>query len=276
MKPYIGITGATTPAEIEELLSLFDDQGITMQSRHIPMIGILASYKTLHGQHTNNRRYPAIPSIPQLTAAIGNKALAMLHYNSRELSTLADQVEQLMDDVYTNSTCRALQLNIPWPPLQQTCRIFHDFPDIEIVLQLSRSVLEGKTKEISRRMQDYAGLVSYVLIDPSGGKGEEFNMRRSVELYWAIREALPGAMVGFAGGFSDKNTFSRVKEIYQRIGTTDFCIDTEGGIRDKLSAEYGDDVLNFEKAERYACQASKALEELHRTATILSEGCSHN
>ena len=47
--------------------------------------------------------------------------------------------------------------------------------------------------------------------------------------------------------------------IMNKIDSKDFCIDAEGGLRDKLSSDYGDDLINLEKVKGYIQSASRVL-----------------
>src|SRR3989339_991795 len=119
-KPYIGITGPVTKQEVRSLVQEFDQAGYSLASSHIPMIGYLVSYKTLNGQPTENRRYPKVQDLPKLLEATNGKVLTMVHYNTKEQETLASQVGQILTLSYTSNQCRALQLNVVWPLVNQT------------------------------------------------------------------------------------------------------------------------------------------------------------
>lgn len=260
-KPYIGITGFTSADDIRKTVGGFLANSISMDTRYIPMLGYLVSYKTLNHTPTDNLRYPLIDDIPDLLRAAEKKALAMIHYNSKELDTLADQIYEIftLEDIYENDLCSALQLNILWPPVCEIEKIRDLFPGMKIVLQLSEKTIKGKTpKDICDHVADYSGMISYVLIDPSAGQGIEFDLRRSVSIHNMLKDKHPKLTIGFAGGFSDKNA----KELIDALAfeVSDFCIDVESGVRDKKSEKYGDDIFNVEKALAYIGKSSKALE----------------
>lgn len=261
MKPkaYVGITGACDETEVDFLVKESYDVGYSMNSPHTPMLGFLASLKTLNGEFTKNRRYPQINKIPALL----NKArtvFSMLHYNSREQSTLADQVSKLFENAYSSNLCRALQLNIVWPDVQQVKLIKDKFPDMRIVFQLSDNAMKEKSaNEIIAGIEKYGGSLDYVLIDPSGGRGIEFDIDSSTAIYTSLASKFPGTTLGFAGGFTGNNVEERVQKLVKVTGSSDFCIDAEGGLRDKLSQDYGDDLLNANKAKNYLKSASTVL-----------------
>lgn len=259
-KPYVGITGPTTIEEVSSLIEEFSTAGYFMHSPHIPMLGYLISHKTLRGQPTANRRYPLAQDLPKLIEAAQGQALTMVHYNTKEHSTLASQVGEIFSVLYAANKCKALQLNVVWPEISQVKLIKNIFPEMQIVFQASHKAMEDKTPpEIAAGINAYGDSISYVLIDPSGGKGQEFDLEHSLSVYREIREKSPELTVGFAGGFTGENVEARVKEIISQTGQDDFCIDAEGGLRDKLSGEYGDDLLNLAKARAYLQEAARVL-----------------
>src|SRR3989344_7504384 len=113
-----------------------------MASRHVPMLGFLVSYKTLNGDATANRRYPKFGDLPSLLEVSANDALNMVHYNSRELYTLPEQIGQVFTDFYKDALCRAVQLNIPWPYTSHIRKIKDKFPEMKIAVQLSQKAME--------------------------------------------------------------------------------------------------------------------------------------
>jgi hypothetical protein len=147
-----------------------------------------------------------------------------------------------------------------WPDRDEVRMIKEQFPEMQIVFQASHKAMEGKKpKEISKMIKGYGDTISYVLIDPSGGRGLEFNIDSSINLYSELREKMPGVTIGFAGGFTGDNVSERARELEWRIGTSDFCIDAEGGLRDRVTEEYGDDILNIKKVRDYLQSSSVVL-----------------
>jgi phosphoribosylanthranilate isomerase len=259
-KPYVGITGPVNVQETKDICREFDEVGYSMVSPHIPMLGFLVSYKTLNGQTTQNRRYPPANSLPELLRATDGQVLTMVHYNSKEIGTLSNQVAQIFDGVYENGLCQAIQLNIVWPDIGQVARIKEQHPEMQIVFQASHKAMDGKTpNQITKGVQDYGDSISYVLIDPSGGRGMPFDLESSVAIYSELREHCPDLTIGFAGGFTGENVAPRLKEILRQIEEDKFCIDAEGGLRDKVTSAYGDDLLNIEKVKGYLQSASSVL-----------------
>ena len=231
-----------------------------MEHPPFPMLGFLVSYKTLNGQPTKNRRYPPVSRLPDLLRAIDRQVLTMIHYNSKEVDTLPNQVAQIFGGVYENGLCRAIQLNIVWPDIGQVTKIKEQYPDMQIVFQASHKAMDGKTPhQIAQRIRDYGDSISYFLIDPSGGRGMLFDLESSVAIYSELREQCPDLTVGFAGGFTGKNVVSILNELLKKTGGSNFCIDAERGLRDKITSAYGDDSLNIEKVREYLQSASSVI-----------------
>ncbi|HLF54492.1 MAG TPA: hypothetical protein VI612_02120 [Candidatus Nanoarchaeia archaeon] len=258
--PYVGVTGIVSTQEVEAVINEFSSAGYSMTSPHIPMLGVLASFKSLNAQPTS-RRYPRIELLPELMRAAAGKAFTAVHYNTSDaIYTLCGQVKKVFDGIYQGGLCRALQLNVPWPEVRQVGFIRQDMPEMQILLQLSQRAMTGLTpKETAERVKLYGGLLSYVLIDPSGGRGLEFDLQKSLEVYRELREQTPGLTIGFAGGLTGANVEERARLLTAQTETSGVCIDTESGVRDKLSDKPGDDVLNVGKVREYLQGAHRVL-----------------
>ncbi len=259
-KPYIGITGPTTVGEVNSINREFASAGYSMHSRHIPMIGFLVSLKTLGGQPTQNRRYPRITDLRNLVKSTDGKSFTTIHYNSNDQTTLAKQLEEIFYELYPDNLCRAVQLNIVYPNKEEIEKAKREMPDLKIIFQASHRIIEGKApNEVAENIRRYGSLIDYVLIDPSGGKGREFDIEPSVNLYEELRSVLPKVTIGLAGGFTGDNVATRARDLIAKIGNSDFSIDAEGGLRDKVTDAYGDDLFNRSKVGRYIKAAASVL-----------------
>ncbi len=246
-KPYVGVTGPVSVGEVECLVGKFFRAGYSFDSPHMPMIGFLVSSETLEGK-TVNRRYPPIDELNLLVSLTIGKALPMIHYRSREGKTLYDQVSKVFNGLYEEGLCRAIQFNINWPDIHQIELVKDKFPEMQIVFAATSGVMKGGTpQEVVKRIGEYEKLLDYILIDPSGGKGSEFDVKTSLEFHKELQTQIPTSTVGFAGGFTGENVGRIVSEIRDVLGSSDFCIDAEGGLRDKVTSAFGDDTFNVEK-----------------------------
>lgn len=259
-KPYVGITGPSNVGEVELIIDEFQNAGYTMDSAHVPMLGYLIAYRTLVGKPMKNKRYPKFEELKGMLEKANGKAFTMIHYYSNEKG-LAEQVLKLFYELYDSKLCRALQLNIAWPKIEELEGIKKAyFPELQIVFSATNEVLQGKTaRQVVDNIIKYDKLIDYVLIDPSSGKGLEFNVENSIAVYNELKNRMPQVTVGFAGGLTGDNVIKRVNGIIEATKITDFCIDAEGGLRDKLSDTFGDDVLNINKVRQYLQQTSTVL-----------------
>lgn len=258
-RPYIGVTGPTTIEEVKHLIATFKRNGLSLETEHQPMIGFLLSYKTLSGQTTSNRRYSPLGRLPVLLEATDAYSFNTIHYNSNKMDDLGEQIKRIFKgQIYGDGLCYGLQLNIPWPPIDQLIAAKKSLPNLKIIMQLSHRSLEGKLlTEVAKLLVEYSEVVSYALIDPSRGRGKIFQPQDIIPYYLAIKDHLPDLTIGVAGGFTGENVTKRCGNIIDLTGTKDFSIDAEGGLRDKLTDEYGDDLYNPSKVASYIKEAAK-------------------
>lgn len=253
MKPYIGITGFKT---VDEVVAAGNAFGAHPVDGYVPMFGIASSAKRLADKRTGGEQTPAVQDIPALLTHVPNGSLPMLHYHTTNKDTLIAEVEDLflIGDVYAHGLCRAMQLNMDWPSPRSLEKVLGCFPDMAIVLQLPKRAMGGLTAEtIATKAHDYEGLVQYVLIDPSGGKGIDFDEHATMDLLHALDAALPSVTLGVAGGLSGDNVGQRVSTIRQTY-TKSFCIDAQGKLRCSNNL-----AIDPAKAQHYIQTATHAL-----------------
>ncbi|MBS3165982.1 hypothetical protein J4444_02570 [Candidatus Woesearchaeota archaeon] len=259
-KSYVGITGPVTVQETIDICREFSEAGYTMTTPHIPMLGFLVSYKTLNGEVTQNRRYPTLTELPALLGVTKGQVLTMVHYNSPERDSLSEQVARIFSGIYQPGLCRAIQLNMAWPDITQVAQIKETYPNMQIVFQASHKAMDGKSpSELAQGIRAYGDSIRYVLIDPSGGRGIPFDLDSSIAVYSELRDLCPDLTIGFAGGFTAENVIQRLIMTMQKVRGSDFCIDAEGGLRDKVTTAYGDDLLSIPKVREYLQSASSVL-----------------
>jgi phosphoribosylanthranilate isomerase len=259
-QPYVGVTGPVSVDEVKQTTEAYRKAGYSMHTEHIPMMGFLVSHKTLNKENITNRRYPKIEKIPMLLQVVDNQALTMIHYNTKETDTLALQTDIIFRDIYQTGLCRAMQLNIVWPPVKEIKKIKESYPEMSIIFQANHKLfIDNTIKGVVERIQQYEETIDYVLIDPSGGRGLDFDLEHSIEFYQELNEKTPHLTVGFAGGLTGENVKARLETLICSLDTKYFCIDAEGGLRDKLSEEYGDDLFNKDKVAEYLKESAKVL-----------------
>ena len=251
MKPYIGVTGVVSNNEVLSIINEFESAYYDMNSSHIPMIGFLVSFKTLNEKPTSNKRYPKFSQLNSLIEIAQEKALPIIHYNSKE-PNLSEQIEKCFKEIYPSRLCKTLQLNIPYPDKRELLKIKRKMSDLKIVFQASSKIIDNKnTKEVAKKIKEYSSTIDHILIHPSGGTGKEFNLENSINIYQELKNQISDITIGFAGGFTGDNVVKRVSKLIDILGDSNFSIDAESGLRNKLSFVYGNDILNINKVRYY-------------------------
>lgn len=233
-KPYIGVTGISNAREARAIVQTFISEGLTNeQSSHRGMIGILASERTLNPQSREGAQHPNLDSIRQIFSVTVGRAFNTLHYHTNHEGNLAGQLDRLVgkSGLYADSLCEGIQLNIKWPPVSEVEKIKNAFPDVKIILQLGPRVLTESPEDIASNLAPYVGLIDYALIDPSGGKNKIFAVNTVAPVHNQIRAAYPDLSLVFAGGFDARNVRRRLWLLLQTVGTTNFGVDAQGGLR---------------------------------------------
>lgn len=254
-KPYVGVTGAATEEQAKGCVSILTKY-FSPDDAHMPMLGILVSYKTLEqGRHLSKKEFPPLDMVSSLLGTAEGRLWTTIHYNTKKRHFMADEVSSVfdMDDIYESNLCRAVQLNVIWPYQEGINKIKDRYPEMKIILSLSGAATKGMTiDQIVENTASYSG-IDYVLIDPSMGFGKDFEIDCSLKLYNALKNSGVTACIGFAGGLSGENAREKVLQIRKRLNSDDFCIDAQGRLRDE------NDEFDLEKVRHYAEEAWHAL-----------------
>lgn len=262
-KPYIGITGAASREEVESIIQEFNMAGYTMNTPHIPMLGFLVKDKNLNELNTPvGNRYPRFNDIRDLLEQAKGRVLTMIHYCPSKdplvrlpLPLAIDQIFKKVQMFYDDGLCMSVQLNISWPDDVEVKSIKDNYRDMQIVFQLRKQMIQDESRKvIVEKLKKYDSCLSYVLIDPSAGKGREFDIDESTALYHEIKQQLPDLTVGFAGGLAGQNCVEKLGKIIMALQSSDFCIDSESGVRDKQA-----DTLKIEKVKKHLQEVALVL-----------------
>lgn len=262
-KPYIGVTGIATPEEARFLSQAFDRH---LPASHQGMAGVLVSSRTLSGANEKVEKYPPLDSIPAIFAETKAAAFNTIHFRTKQPESLVEDVTRLFDHnhLYDARIATGIQLNMLWPDPAHLDQIKNRMPDLQIVLQLgTRALNQSSRMDIANSLTEYADLVDYVLLDPSGGIGRPFDTDDLVPYFQTSRHMLPGQPIIFAGGFNNLNVTSRLTYLYNRIQTTDFGIDAEGGLRVDRAGKVHGGTLSLDRTESYVRQASAFFTALY-------------
>lgn len=241
MAPYIGITGFMSQTEVRAVLEV-----VPQDADHELMVGVLASSKTL-ADVTNKypARYPRIRSVASIFDH-DLRTLNLIHYATDDPSTLENQLFGLWHR--GGDLLDGFQLNIAWPDPRQLDRIRKEIKII--VLQINDCAMAevaNDARALARKLDDYDGLITDILIDSSAGHGQPFDPIKASELLLAIRERHPLLDLGVAGGLSAQN-LHLVEPLAKLI--PDLNIDAEGRLRNPA-----DDRLDLDAAREYVIAA---------------------
>lgn len=245
--PYIGITGFMKEAEVRAMLDL-----MPRGSQRKLMVGVLVNWKTLNCLPCDRSyRYPEIKEIPGIFID-HPAALNLVHYSTRGLITLHWQLEEITRSCGPN--LHGIQLNIAWPDpmILKTHKELH--PDKVIVLQvgeLAFTMIGHSPERLAAKVAaEYKGLIDYVLLDPSGGYGRDFDPAEIAEYLDALKKARLGIGLGVAGGLS-ATTLHNIKPLIAEFSS--LSIDAEGRLRDS------DDHLDLREAHIYLDKALSTM-----------------
>lgn len=243
-EPSIGIAGVTTADQAKMLIG--HAQQIGWPHGYRLAIGALTSYKALAlGGPSNSSRY-LMPS--DLNEVFGGHRMVFnqIHFNSDAAGLFGQLYSILKEPTY----CDGVQLNIPWPRLDQLQRL-RERIYIHVTLQISRRAyaMAGNTAEgLIKKLQDYGGVVDRVLVDPSGGEGKPLSIEALDLLNQLAGSDLPFQW-GVAGGLKAEN----VHQLAPLLNVVpDLSWDAESGLRDEA------DGLDLEKCRGFLT-ASAAL-----------------
>ncbi len=267
-KPYIGIVGIKNIEEGLVTARIIDDILADGNILHQPQIGVQVTDRTLRGEITESRRNPKVVEIPDIfTSILGvrNDIFNVVHYTAKDSAFIHDSVCKIfqLGDMYEKNICRGLQLNGNFGKVtpEIISRIKASYPELKIILQIPGEALTAMSgAQVIGELVKFNGLADYTLIDPSGGRGQEMNVQSGIQLAEGIMEnTFVGAAL--AGGLNFSNVGRVIRELREGLGTNNFSIDAEGGLRDKVGEGYGNDDFNPKKAEDYFRNAVRAFEE---------------
>jgi hypothetical protein len=228
-KRYIGITGVTESWQGSAFLDL------PLASDALVMIGVLASSATIHGGRNRwPMRYPQLGALRNVFAH-HHRALNLVHFNTNVPERLG--TELALAHRLIGEHCHGAQLNVPWPDVDTVIN-YRNATEASgvrrVVLQMGRAAMRevgNDPRQMAVRVMDqYRGVVDYVLIDPSGGAGEKFDVEFACECFGYLRD-IPDLGFGVAGGLHAANMADQLRPLLLKF--PDFSIDMEGRVRDE-------------------------------------------
>ncbi|MEO7617412.1 MAG: hypothetical protein ABIS59_01070 [Candidatus Saccharibacteria bacterium] len=192
---YIGITGIKTLAESDALARMTRE--LDFPASHCLMVGGLASYKGLKLGYVSDPKQYVLPNELNRSFLRADRLLNIVHYNSK-IEGLSGQLDELLEVV---DRADGVQLNIPWPQVSVIRRLRE--ASTTVILQISSAasaMLEHDPDRIVDKLAGYEGLIDYVLIDPSGGVGLDFEPDYAAYVLAAFVTSGLSANWGIAGG----------------------------------------------------------------------------
>lgn len=233
MKRYIGIAGIERAGQIDEVLRAIAAPPALVERL---AFGVLMTDTTRCGRPKTRQpnRYPSRVTFPQIfvVAPSLGRPECLLHYATENLHALRDELVDLgrMAGVW----CAGLQLNLPWPPVEQLVRAPHWS---RFVLQIGRRALAETPKpdDVVFALEHYLrggpDDLTDVLLDPSGGEGRPVEVEAFAPFVRAIRAAFPTLGVGIAGKLSAERLGDPA--LSALVLEHGLSIDVETGVRDE-------------------------------------------
>ncbi len=230
--PYIGVTGFRTRREVQTVLEV-----VPHGAKRRLMVGVLASSKTLQG---GQGKYPGrTPRVEEIADIFNDdpRALNLIHYNTGDRQGLPEQLARLIE--LGGPNLHGFQLNIAWPDPTQLERLRSH----TVVQQVGHRAFEevgNDPRQLAEKLDAYRGLITHVLVDPSGGTGQEYHLPTTQACVLAIMDRHGDWLkIGIAGGLSAVGLYERITPV---IGLYDhLSIDAEGRLRTPTP----EDVLNL-------------------------------
>ncbi|MBI3074869.1 MAG: hypothetical protein HYY92_01485 [Parcubacteria group bacterium] len=246
-KPYIGITGFMSVGEVLSILDTAEGT-IPANANRLVMVGVLASQKTMRGISNKwPNRYPPKDRIDGLFQNHPH-ALNLIHYNTKEEGTLAEQLHAMTEIGGPN--LHGFQLNIAWPSLAVLYEFRRRHPTKVVVLQIGAHALamvKHSPEWLVKMTAHYEPVADYVLLDPSGGTGKPLDVEEMRGYLRALTARKLAMGLGIAGGLSPA-TLHNIAPLAREF--PDMSIDAEGRLRTE------DDHLDLAIAKEYLREAS--------------------
>jgi len=228
-RPYIGVTGFTTPEQVQAVLESVPENAF----RYL-MVGVLVNWQSLREEPQTpltHKRFPDPRKIKNIFQS-HEKALNLVHYNTNK--EFADQTLEDLLKIHDLSGpyFHGFQLNIAWPDINVIHRYRRAVGSTKIVLQIGSGAFRqaGDTPEgLVNKLYPYIDDIDYILLDKSGGVGKPFDPEEARPYLLAIKEKRWGIGLGIAGGLSS-DSLNLVEILTDDFPTISW--DAEGLLRD--------------------------------------------
>ena len=237
-RPYIGVTGFTIPEEVTAARLCIPED-----SHHALMVGCLVSEKSWQGIPMKWQRRHPDPSRLSLLFHHDPKVINLVHYHAKDSEGLADRLDEIA--MRSGPYLHGFQLNMMWPDRAEMSHYKNLYSHHIFVLQFGVGMQKASNydpKTVVSVIKSYADLVSYVLLDPSGGRGEDMDVVFMKQVLERLVDECPEVMPGIAGGLGP-DTLHRIRGLAHDFPM--LSVDAEGRLRDR------DDYLDTERMMEY-------------------------
>lgn len=248
---YIGITDFTCFEEVELMSRFFDTEEYKPADMKLH-VGVMMSYKTLNNLPT--KWADVFPNKESLAAIFSsNQVMNCLHYADYTNTDVTSSLTQAI--AYGGSRLHAVQLDMVWPqPDEITLAMQASGQVLELILQINTEAMRqvGDTPlGVVRRLAEYDGLITHVLLDKSMGRGVEMDAEALLPYAEAIAEHYPHLGLVVAGGLGP-DTMHLAAPLLRRFPS--MSIDAQGQLRRSGSAR---DPIDWDRAADYIRAASQ-------------------
>jgi hypothetical protein len=254
--PLIGITDFENLEQVRSISQVFKEHSSHCFLRIMLHVGVMMSYKTLH--NIPNRWQNIFPPKEAIAGIFSSPdVFNCLHF--ADYDGHPELWKSLTDAIrYGGVGINALQLDMIWPDPNEIARAVCQFPrrKIEVILQVGRNAFEEISNDpqmLILKLEKYEGVISRVLLDESGGRGEPMKADNLLPFVRAIRKNFPELGVIVAGGLGP-DTMYLIKPIVMEY--PDVSIDAQGKLRPSGSAM---DPIDWEMAKNYIIKALELL-----------------
>ena len=212
-KTLVGVTGATTKKEVEQLVDIF--------KRHhtngtLLLNGILINANAEGYLVKDNKRYPQRSIVKELLP-VDDRVVNILHITKADDFNLAGVVAKILGDMGDN--WQGIQLNVPWPSIDEM-RLLRKQEIIKkkdpfIILQVDSSdfAKANTPKKLARQVVEYDRFIHHLLLDASGGRGVDIDEKFICDCICEIRKCKPKFSIGIAGGLDGDGLLNLEKVI---------------------------------------------------------------
>jgi hypothetical protein len=246
-KPYIGVTDFTTRNQVVNMAGL-----IPASANRRLHVGAMISYKTLNDIPTSTGWENIWLNERGLKELFVNdwSVFNVLHYadygheRSKRAPTTIEHLLMALDRAGPH--VNGLQLDMVWPAPTMIAELRYARPGIEIIQQISSKAKQEAGIKWVDKMEQYAGVVDYILLDSGMGKGIPFD---SATVLYDIEISLSCGFsqnqIAVAGGLGP-DTYMALLPVLDRY--PNISCDAQGRLRPSGSAT---DPLDFDCVRQY-------------------------